>query len=146
HDDPIDGHTGIAHTRWATHGEPSATNSHPHRDATDEVYVCHNGIIENYAQLKEEMQAKGIEFRSETDTEVLPNLIKIAYNELASCKGTVRLVMAVRKALEQVRGAYAIAVLHKDHPDTLIAARQMSPLVVGLGQGENFCASDVPAI
>ena len=150
---PIDGHVGIAHTRWATHGEPNQINSHPHRDATDSVFVCHNGIIENYAEIKSELEAEGVLFRSQTDTEVLPNLIHRAYEKLKiesrkseNCEGDELLVQAVRAALSQVRGAYAIAVLHKDHPSTLIAARQMSPLVVGLGNGENFCASDVPAI
>jgi glucosamine--fructose-6-phosphate aminotransferase (isomerizing) len=149
HDAPIDGHTGIAHTRWATHGEPNTINSHPHRDATETVFVCHNGIIENYAEIKTELEAEGVFFRSETDTEVLPNLIYRAYEELKKSndrEGDERLASAVRKALEKVRGAYAIAVLHKDYPGVLIAARQMSPLVIGLGQGENFCASDVPAI
>jgi glucosamine--fructose-6-phosphate aminotransferase (isomerizing) len=146
HESPIDGHTGIAHTRWATHGEPNVVNSHPHRDATETVFVCHNGIIENYAELKAALEAEGVLFRSQTDTEVLPNLIKCAYDSCDESDGDERLITAVRKALEKVRGAYAIAVLHKDHPSTLVAARQMSPLVIGLGQGENFCASDVPAI
>jgi glucosamine--fructose-6-phosphate aminotransferase (isomerizing) len=146
HENPIDGHSGIAHTRWATHGEPNVTNSHPHSDATQTLFVCHNGIIENYAELKAELEAEGVLFRSQTDTEVLPNLIKRAYDECDESDDNERLVKAVRKALEKVRGAYAIAVLHKDHPNTLVAARQMSPLVIGLGQGENFCASDVPAI
>lgn len=153
HNEPIDGHVGIAHTRWATHGEPSKINSHPHRDATDSVYVCHNGIIENYAEIKTELEAEGVLFRSETDTEVLPNLIHRAYQELKAesqndndGESDELLVQAVRRALSKVRGAYAIAVLHKDHPNALVAAREMSPLVIGLGQGENFCASDVPAI
>jgi len=140
HEEPMDGHVGIAHTRWATHGEPNEINSHPHRDATETVYVTHNGIIENYAELRAELEAQGVVFRSQTDTEVLPNLINRAY---ASCG---ELGAAVRQALAQVRGSFAIAVLHEAHPDVLVAARQMSPLVIGLGQGENFCASDVPAI
>lgn len=139
-EEPIDGHIGVAHTRWATHGEPNECNSHPHRDATETVFVCHNGIIENYAELRRELQADGVEFRSQTDTEVLPNLIKRAYDECGD------LPQAVRKALSQVRGAYAISVMHKDVPEMLVAARHASPLIVGLGQGENFCASDVPAI
>ncbi|MDQ3815341.1 MAG: glutamine--fructose-6-phosphate transaminase (isomerizing) [Armatimonadota bacterium] len=138
--EPIDGHTGIGHSRWATHGEPSVTNSHPHRDATETVYVAHNGIIENYAELRAEMEAEGVVFRSQTDSEVVPNLIKRAYDECGDFPE------ATRRALAQVRGSYAIAALHKDHPDMLVAARLMSPLVIGLGQGENFFASDVPAI
>ena len=140
HDEPVDGHIGIAHTRWATHGEPNENNSHPHRDATETVFVCHNGIIENYAELRAELEAQGVAFRSQTDTEVLPNLIKRAFDECGDLPG------AVRHALARVRGSYAIAVLHKNLPDTLVAARQMSPLVLGLGQEENFFASDVPAI
>ncbi len=148
-DAPIDGHCGIAHSRWATHGEPNKINSHPHRDASETVFVCHNGIIENYAELKKELESEGIEFRSQTDTEVLPNLIA---RELKGFqKGDDRFTgeqftLAVRNALAKARGAYAIAILHRDFPNTLIAARQMSPLVIGLGNGENFCASDVPAI
>jgi glucosamine--fructose-6-phosphate aminotransferase (isomerizing) len=146
---PIDGQLGIAHSRWATHGEPSKTNSHPHRDADETVFVCHNGIIENYAELKSELQNEGIEFRSQTDTEVLPNMIARELKKL--CNGDDRatheqFVLAVRNALARARGAYAIAVLHQAFPNTLIAARQMSPLVIGLGEGENFCASDVPAV
>lgn len=139
-ENPIDGHIGIAHTRWATHGEPNETNSHPHRDASETVFVCHNGIIENYAELRRELQGQGVEFRSQTDTEVLPNLIKRAYDQCGD------LPQAVRQALSKVRGAYAISVLHKDVPEMLVAARQASPLIIGLGEGENFCASDVPAI
>jgi glucosamine--fructose-6-phosphate aminotransferase (isomerizing) len=146
HDEPIDGHLGIGHSRWATHGEPSQTNSHPHRDATETVYVCHNGIIENYAELRAELEKEGVEFRSQTDTEVVPNLIYRAYEQSTLEPGAARLAAAVRVAAAQLRGSFALAVLHKDIPDALIAARQMSPLVVGLGNGENFCASDVPAI
>ncbi len=146
HETPIDGHIGIAHTRWATHGVPNETNSHPHRDATDTVFVCHNGIIENYAEVRREMEAQGVVFRSQTDTEVLPNLIKRAYDGCGNLPDAERLPAAVRKALAKVRGAYAIAVMHKDVPEMLVAAKQASPLVIGLGQGENFCASDVPAI
>jgi glucosamine--fructose-6-phosphate aminotransferase (isomerizing) len=145
-EETIDGHTGIAHTRWATHGEPNETNSHPHRDASDTVFVCHNGIIENYTELREELEAQGIVFRSQTDSEVVPNLIKLAYDELNELSGDERLAEAVRRACARMRGAYAIAVLHKDLPQTLVAARLKSPLVVGLGDGENMFASDIPAI
>ena len=145
-DTAFDGHTGIGHTRWATHGAPNETNSHPHRDATDTVFVCHNGIIENYAELREELQNQGVVFRSQTDSEVLPNLIKLAYDEIEDKANAERLGEAVRRACAKVRGAYAIAVLHKRHPDVLIAARWRSPLVIGLGKGENLFASDIPAI
>jgi glucosamine--fructose-6-phosphate aminotransferase (isomerizing) len=146
HLDPIDGHIGIAHTRWATHGEPNETNSHPHRDATETIFVCHNGIIENYAELREELEAQGVEFRTQTDSEVLPNLIKRAYDKIEDQTGDERLAQAVREACALVRGTYAIAVLHQDLPETLITARWKSPLVIGLGDGENMFASDIPAI
>jgi len=139
--EPVEGYTGIGHTRWATHGEPTVQNSHPHRDAESSVFVVHNGIIENYVELKRELEAEGVVFRSETDTEVLPNLIHKAYEANGG-----DLPLAVRQALARVRGAYAIAVLHKDHPEMLVAARVMSPLVIGLGNGENMVASDIPAI
>lgn len=146
HNEPIDGQTGIAHTRWATHGEPNETNSHPHRDATDTVYVAHNGIIENYIELREQLEKEGVLFRSQTDSEVVPNLIHRAYQASAEPDRKKRFAAAVREALLCVRGAYALAILHKEHPDMLIAVRQMSPLIIGLGDGENFFASDVPAI
>jgi glucosamine--fructose-6-phosphate aminotransferase (isomerizing) len=146
HAEPIDGELGIAHTRWATHGEPSVTNSHPHRDATEAIYVVHNGIVENYAELRIELEADGIVFRSQTDTEVLPNLIKRAYDALGDAPHDERLPQAVRQALRLVRGAYALGVLHKDHPGQIIGVRSRSPLVVGLGEGENFLASDMSAI
>jgi len=146
HDEPIDGHIGIAHTRWATHGEPNETNSHPHRDAGESIYVAHNGIVENYLELRAELEAEGIEFRSQTDTEVLPNLIKREYDLCGDVPEEFRLAEAARRAIALVRGSFALAVLHKDQPERLVVARQMSPLVIGLGNGENFCASDVPAI
>ena len=161
--DPIEGHVGIAHTRWATHGVPNETNSHPHRDMSETVFVCHNGIIENYGELRQELAAQGITFRTQTDTEVLPNLIKLAYDALgeqieysigANGNGAngngkqneMRLAQAVRQACARVRGTYALAVLHQDLPETLIGVRWKSPLVIGLGERENILASDIPAI
>ena len=138
---PLEGVVGIGHTRWATHGAPSETNSHPHPDASQTVWVVHNGIIENYAQLKAELEASGVEFRSSTDTEVVPNLIHRAYE-----KNGGDLILAIRTALQNVRGAYSLAILHANHPDLLVAVRQTSPLVIGVGEGENFCASDPLAI
>ena len=143
---PLEGHLGIGHTRWATHGEPSEINSHPHRDAQSQVYVCHNGIIENYAELRRELEAEGIEFRSQTDSEVVPNLIARAYDQLAEIEGEERFAQAVREACARLRGAYALAVMHADWPETLIAVRHKSPLVIGLGENENVCASDIPAL
>ncbi len=131
---------GLGHTRWATHGEPSEENAHPHGDCAHELVVVHNGIIENYHQLRRELESKGHVFLSQTDTEVLPHLIEEALKESAD------LLQAVRKALAQVKGAYAMGVLWSRTPDTLIAARNQSPLVIGLGEGENFIASDIPAV
>ncbi len=129
---------GIAHTRWATHGRPNDANAHPHRDCTGRLALIHNGIIENWSEIKERLVANGHRFASETDTEVLVHLIEERYSG--------DLVAAVRDALNEVHGAYAIAVMHVDHPDRLVGARMNVPLIVGLGNGEAFLASDVPAI
>ncbi len=135
------GELGIAHTRWATHGEPTKANAHPHYSQSKSLSMIHNGIIENYASLKRELQSRGYVFESETDTEVLINLIEdIRINE------KVLLDEAVRIALCQVIGAYAIVILSNDHPNTIIAARKGSPLVVGIGDGEFFVASDATPI
>ncbi|MBI3659670.1 glutamine--fructose-6-phosphate transaminase (isomerizing), partial [Candidatus Acetothermia bacterium] len=130
--------TGIGHSRWATHGEPSDINAHPHWDCRKNIAVIHNGIIENYLPYKEKLQAKGHEFLSQTDTEVIAHLIEENY------KG--HLEEAVRKSLQGLHGAFAIAVVAKDSPGEVVVARQCSPLVLGLGQGENFAASDIPAL
>jgi len=127
---------GIGHTRWATHGEPSDVNSHPH--STPRVSIVHNGIIENYGLLKERLAAKGYTFQSETDTEVLVKLIDSCY--------TGDPLQALQQALANVRGSYALAVLFKDYPDTIFAVKRESPLIVGWGEGENFVASDIPAL
>ena len=135
------GTIGIAHPRWATHGEPSTVNAHPHYSESERLAIIHNGIIENYAVLKAGLMEQGYTFRSETDTEVLVQLIE--YTQLNE---HVDLKTAVQLALQQVIGAYAIAVLDKEHPDTLIAARKGSPLVVGIGEDEYFLASDATPI
>ena len=127
---------GIGHTRWATHGEPSDVNSHPH--STPRVSIVHNGIIENYGILKERLMAKGYTFESETDTEVLVKLIDNCYEGEP--------LKALHEALGMVRGSYALAVLFKDFPDTIFAVKRESPLIVGWGEGENFVASDIPAL
>jgi glucosamine--fructose-6-phosphate aminotransferase (isomerizing) len=134
-------HIGIGHTRWATHGEPSDRNAHPHRSNNGKLAMIHNGIIENYAQLKNELLKKGYEFKSDTDTEVLLNFIEDIQKNL-QCQ----LEEAVRFALKRVTGAYVIVLLDEDHPDTLIAARKGSPLVIGVGNGEHFLASDASPI
>jgi len=132
---------GIAHTRWATHGEPNTVNAHPHYSESERLAIIHNGIIENYAVLKAGLQKQGYTFKSDTDTEVLVQLI-----EYTQVNRHVDLKTAVQLALQQVIGAYAIAVLDKEHPDTLIAARKGSPLVVGIGENEYFLASDATPI
>ena len=137
----ITGSIGIAHTRWATHGEPNEANAHPHYSESEQLAIIHNGIIENYAVLKQGLMQHGYTFKSETDTEVLIQLIEYTQN-----KARLDLKSAVQLALSQVIGAYAIAVLDKSHPDTLIAARKGSPLVVGVGDGEYFLGSDASPI
>ena len=140
-DKDISGTVGIAHTRWATHGEPNTTNAHPHISNSGNLAIIHNGIIENYATLKEGLIAKGVEFKSNTDTEVLVQLI-----EYIRLKRNTDLLTAVRMALHQVIGAYAIALLDKNNPDEIIAARKSSPLVVGIGEEEFFLGSDASPI
>ena len=140
-DKNISGTIGIAHTRWATHGEPSSRNAHPHYSQSKNLAIIHNGIIENYADLKEKLQAKGVQFVSDTDTEVLVQLI-----EYIKEHKKVDLLTAVQVALYQVIGAYAIAVLDKRDPDQIIAARKQSPLVVGIGEDEFFLGSDASPI
>ncbi|HEY4935225.1 MAG TPA: glutamine--fructose-6-phosphate transaminase (isomerizing) [Puia sp.] len=134
-------HVGIGHTRWATHGEPSDRNAHPHLSASGRLAMIHNGIIENYTQLKTELTKKGYSFKSDTDTEVLLNFIEdIQKNNQCS------LEEALRIALKRVTGAYVIVLLDSDHPDTIVAARKGSPLVIGIGKGEHFLASDASPI
>lgn len=137
----LDGHTGIGHTRWATHGEPSDRNAHPHRSANGKLAMIHNGIIENYASLKQELIKKGYKFHSDTDTEVLLNFIEDIQKNNSST-----LEEALRIALKRVVGAYVIVLIDEDNPDTLIAARKGSPLVIGIGKGEHFLASDASPI
>jgi len=132
------GNIGIGHTRWATHGRPSDVNAHPHYDELEQFAVVHNGIIENYLEIKEELLAKGVNFRSETDTEVIAHLLNYLYDG--------DLITTVQKAIKKMRGAYALAIIYRGEPDKLIAVRQDSPLVIGIGKGENFIASDIPAI
>ncbi|HIZ54767.1 MAG TPA: isomerizing glutamine--fructose-6-phosphate transaminase, partial [Firmicutes bacterium] len=127
---------GIGHTRWATHGEPSDVNSHPHGD--EKIAIVHNGIIENYQQLKEYLQEKGYQFESETDTEVVAKLLHYYY------QGNP--VEAIHKVIERIKGSYALGILFRDFPDRLYAVRCESPLIVGRGENENFIASDIPAI
>jgi len=140
-DKDVSGTIGIAHTRWATHGEPCTENAHPHYSQTKRLALIHNGIIENYASLKSKLQGKGYTFQSSTDTEVLVQLI-----EFIQTSHQLNLLTAVQLALQEVIGAYAIAILDKENPNQIIAARKSSPLVVGIGDGEFFLASDATPI
>lgn len=135
---PLKGNLGIGHTRWATHGEPSDKNAHPHFSSNQKIAVVHNGIIENYRELKERLKAKGHHFVSDTDTEVVAHLLSDLY--------TGDLVETLLLAIKEMDGSYALGILSEDDPDRLVAARKDSPLIVGLGKGENFIASDIPAI
>jgi glucosamine--fructose-6-phosphate aminotransferase (isomerizing) len=137
---PIEGTYGIGHTRWATHGRPTEENAHPHRDCTGRVIVVHNGIIENYLQLKEELRRKDHQFVTETDTEIVAHLIE------EHLKQGVDFETAVRNSVKELRGIFALSMLSADEPDTIISARQGPPVVIGLGEGEHFVASDIPAI
>ncbi|MEE8184470.1 MAG: glutamine--fructose-6-phosphate aminotransferase, partial [Acidobacteriota bacterium] len=135
---PMQGSFGIGHTRWATHGRPTEENAHPHRDCTGNLVVVHNGIIENYVELKKRLQTDGHKFQTETDTEVIAHLLEESY------KG--RLDEAIRSVLPQLKGVYALAAITTKEPNTIVAARMGPPLVVGLGNEEYFVSSDVPAI
>ncbi|HEY9658831.1 MAG TPA: glutamine--fructose-6-phosphate aminotransferase, partial [Allocoleopsis sp.] len=150
---------GIGHTRWATHGKPEEYNAHPHMDTACRLAVVQNGIIENYRELREALKAKGHEFRSETDTEVIPHLIAEYLKQLrhqeaegkqksggGSLLDASLLLEAVRLAVNDLEGAFALAIVSVDYPDELIAVRQQAPLAIGFGQGEFFCASDTPAL
>jgi glucosamine--fructose-6-phosphate aminotransferase (isomerizing) len=139
--DPLEGSIGISHTRWATHGEPSKKNAHPHSDCEENIWVAHNGIIENYKILKEQLEKEGHQFKSDTDTEVISHLIEKYFK-----KNGQNLEEAVRQALEKIEGAYGLAIIARDEPDKIIAVRKGSPLVIGLGQNEYFISSDPSAI
>jgi glucosamine--fructose-6-phosphate aminotransferase (isomerizing) len=134
----VKGNLGIGHTRWATHGEPSDVNSHPHLNSKGTIAVVHNGIIENYLTLRTWLKGEGYTFQSETDTEVIPNLIDYYYEG--------DLFEAVKKAVKKLEGSYAIAVVCKNDPNKLIGVKKDSPLIVGVGKGEYFIASDIPAV
>jgi glucosamine--fructose-6-phosphate aminotransferase (isomerizing) len=138
-DRKLDGTTGVGHTRWATHGRPSEANAHPH--AAGAVALVHNGIIENHLALKQELERDGVKFASDTDTEIVAHLVNRALE-----RGAATLLEAVRKALQNVRGAYALAVLSQKDPDRIVVARNDSPLVLGVGDGVTLCGSDIPAL
>ena len=137
---PLDGNYGIGHTRWATHGRPTEENAHPHRDCTGKIVVVHNGIIENYLTLKAMLIEKGHEFKTETDTEIVAHLIEEHQKE------GLNFEEAVRKSVQQLKGIFALSIISSDEPDKIIAVREGPPVVIGLGDGEFFVASDIPAI
>src|SRR5688572_8086611 len=147
--EPVSGTLGISHTRWATHGLPSDANAHPHLDQSGRVAIVHNGIIENYAELRRKLVEREHHFHSQTDTEVLAHLIGHHLDKLVA-RGkhptAELLTRAVQEATREAEGTYAIAVLHTDLPDLVVGARRGSPLVVGVGKGEQFLASDVSPI
>src|SRR4051794_16057893 len=135
----LEGSTGIGHTRWATHGRPNEVNAHPH--AAGPIAVVHNGIIENHVAVRQELESEGVKFLSDTDTEIVAHLIHRELNQ-----GAPTLFEAVQRGLRRVVGAYAIAVVSRTEPGTVVAARNGSPLVVGVGEGEMLCGSDIPAL
>lgn len=143
---PACGNVGIAHTRWATHGGVTDANAHPHSDQSGRLLLCHNGVIENYGSLKEQLESEGHVFNSQTDTEVLAHLIGDHFDRLGGEPTKAKLVEALRAALKRVVGTYGIVMIHRDIPDAIVGARRGSPLVLGVGKGENFFASDVSAI
>jgi glutamine---fructose-6-phosphate transaminase (isomerizing) len=143
---PVDGTFGIGHTRWATHGRPTEENAHPHRDCTGRIVVVHNGIVENYLDLKHELTAQGHKFVTETDTEIIAHLIEQIQKEAEDSGKPISLEAAVRLAAKRLTGAFALGVLSSAEPDKIVAARSGPPVVIGVGEGESFVASDVPGI
>ena len=146
HDHPLEGTFGIGHTRWATHGRPTEENAHPHRDCTGRIVVVHNGIVENYLELKRELTALGHNFITETDTEVIAHLIEQIQRHAKSEGRPILLEEALRRAVRRLTGAFALGVLSAAEPDKIVAARLGPPVIVGVGDGEYFIASDVPGI
>jgi glucosamine--fructose-6-phosphate aminotransferase (isomerizing) len=145
-DHPLDGTFGIGHTRWATHGRPTEENAHPHRDCAGRIVVVHNGIVENYLDLKRELIAQGHKFITETDTEIIAHLIEQVQKDAEAAGQPISLEVAVRRAAKRLTGAFALGVLSAAEPDKIIAARFGPPVVIGVGEGECFVASDVPGI
>jgi glucosamine--fructose-6-phosphate aminotransferase (isomerizing) len=143
---PLQGTFGIGHTRWATHGRPTEENAHPHRDCSGRIVVVHNGIVENYLELKRELIAQGHKFATETDTEIIAHLIEQVQKDAASAGQPIQLEVAVRRAVKRLTGAFALGVLSAAEPDKIVAARLGPPVVIGVGDGESFVASDVPGI
>src|SRR5581483_3428120 len=143
---PLEGTFGIGHTRWATHGRPTEENAHPHRDCSGRLVVVHNGIVENYLALKHELTAAGHKFVTETDTEIIAHLIEQELATAAREGDAIPLEDAVRRSVKRLTGAFAISVLWADEPEKIVAARNGPPVIVGVGDGEYFVASDVPGV
>src|SRR5208337_308062 len=143
---PLEGTYGIGHTRWATHGRPTEENAHPHRDCTGRIVVVHNGIVENYLDLKRELTAQGHKFVTETDTEIIAHLIEQIQKDAAAAGEPIVLEVAVRRAVKRLTGAFALGVLSATEPDKIVVARFGPPVIIGVGEGESFVASDVPGI
>ena len=141
----LSGTIGIGHTRWATHGKPSSINSHPHMDNSKTIAVVHNGIIENYMELRSFLEDNGYNFLSQTDTEIIPNLINYYY-EQTSKKAEMDFLKAIHKAVNDLKGSFAIEILNNDFKDKMFVVRKDSPMVIGKGEGENYISSDIPAI
>src|ERR1700679_3873016 len=140
---PLQGTYGIGHTRWATHGRPTEENAHPHRDCTGRIVVVHNGIVENYLQLKRELIGLGHKFVTETDTEIIAHLIEQILKDAENAGAPLKLEDAVQRAVKLLTGAFALGVLSASEPDKIVAARSGPPAVIGVGEGESFIASDV---
>src|SRR5205085_10295360 len=143
---PIEGTYGIGHTRWATHGRPTEQNAHPHRDCTGNIVVVHNGIVENHFELRQELASRGHRFVTETDTEIIPHLIEQTQSEAEAEGLPIVLEEAVRRAVSRLTGAFALSVLSSRETDKIVVARSGPPLVIGVGAGEVFVASDIPGI
>ena len=143
---PLHGTYGIGHTRWATHGRPTEENAHPHRDCTGRIVVVHNGIVENYLELKRELTAQGHKFVTETDTEIIAHLIEQVQKDAEAAGAPLKLEDAVRAAVKRLTGAFALGILSAAEPDKIVAARSGPPVVIGVGESEYFVASDVPGI
>ncbi|MGB6974644.1 MAG: glutamine--fructose-6-phosphate transaminase (isomerizing) [Terracidiphilus sp.] len=146
HEHPLEGTFGIGHTRWATHGRPTEENAHPHRDCTGRIVVVHNGIVENYLALKHELTAQGHTFVTETDTEIIAHLLEQVQKDAEAAGAPIPMETAVRRAVKRLTGAFALGILSAAEPDKIIAARSGPPVVIGVGEGESFVASDVPGI
>ena len=144
--DKLEGTIGIAHTRWATHGKPSKENAHPHQDNSKTFSVVHNGIVENYNDLRKFLTDNGYNFLSETDTEIIPNLIDFYYKKDNKNTNINKFLTAVKNACSDLKGSFALEIIYKDFPDNMIVVRKDSPLVIGKGDGENYISSDIPAI